>query len=263
MQNRQDGRTGWTVSILAAVLVISWPGLAPWAAAQSGAAKTTPDLSGIWIQQRGKLSRRFSAEDAPLQPWALDIYKDNREGATDPNRNGNDGLDPTLYCLQAGVPRVYTSPFPIEIVQTPGRIYMLFQAQSSPSPRYIYTDGRAHPEGYPLTVLGHSIGKWDGDTLVVDTVNIDADSWVDGIGTPHSDALHVVERLRRTARNLLEADLRFEDPKAFTRPWAGKKVFELNPEWEYLPGFTCDDRSKADFAKRALREKTDWIEFGK
>ena len=263
-RNRRNGfRNDWTVSILAAALLACSPGMAPQAAAQSSGAKTTPDLSGIWIQAQGKLSRRFSAEDPPLQPWALDIYKDNREGADDPNRNGDDGLDPTMYCLQAGVPRVYTSPFPIEIVQIPGRIYMIFQAQSSPSPRYIYTDGREHPEGYPLTILGHSIGKWDGDTLVVDTVNIDENSWIDGVGTPHSDELHVIERLRRPAQDTLEAGFRFEDPKAFTKPWTGKKVYKLNPEWEYLPGFTCDDRSRAAFEKRALRGKKDWIEFGK
>jgi hypothetical protein len=215
----------------------------------------------MWIQVPGRLSRRFSAEDAPLQPWALEIYKTNREGATDPNRNGDDGLDPTMYCLQSGVPRVYTSPFPIEIIQLPGRILMVSQAQSSPSPRYIYTDGREHPEGYPITFLGHSIGRWDGDTLVVDTINIDPDSWVDGIGTPHSDALHVVERLRRTAQDALEAEFRFEDSKAFTRPWTGKKVYKLNPDWEYVPGLTCDDRYKAEFAKRSLRGKKDWIEF--
>ena len=231
--------------------------------APSGGAKATPDLSGMWIQPQGRLNRRFSAEDAPLLPGALKIYKDNREGATGPNNNGDDGLDPTMYCLQSGVPRAYTSPFPIEIIQLPERILMLFQAQSSPSPRVIYTDGREHPEGYPITFLGHSIGKWDGDTLVVDTINIDADSWVDGIGTPHSDALHVVERLRRVAQDTLEVDFRFEDAKAYTKPWTGKKVFKLNPDWEYIPGLTCDDRGKAEFAKRSLRGKKDWIEFKK
>ena len=227
------------------------------------AAKSTPDLSGMWIQPQGRLNRRFSAEDAPLQPKALEIYKVNREGATGPNNNGDDGLDPTMYCLQSGVPRVYTSPFPIEIIQLPGRVLMIFQAQSSPSPRYIYTDGRGHPEGYPTTFMGHSIGKWDGDTFVVDTIGLDEDSWIDGVGTPHSDALHVVERLRRVAQDTLEVDFRFEDAKAYTKPWTGKKVFKLNSDWEYLPGLTCDDRFKLEFAKRSLRGKKDWIEFKK
>ena len=263
MQNRQNG---WLALILTAAAALTFsPALRAQTPARPGpaAAQNPPDLSGMWIQAPGRLSRRFSAEDAPLQPWAQETYKVNREGATDPNRNGDDGLDPTMYCLQSGVPRVFTSPFPIEIVQLPGRIFMIFQAQSSPSPRYIYTDGRGHPEGYPITFMGHSIGKWDGDTLVVDTINIDADSWVDGIGTPHSDALHVVERLRRVAPDTLEAEFRFEDPQAFTRPWTGKKVYKLNPDWEFIPGLTCDDRFKADFAERSLRGKKDWIEFRK
>ncbi len=227
------------------------------------AAKNTPDLSGVWTQEPGRLIRRFSAEDAPLQAWAMEIYKANREGATDSNSNGADGLDPEMYCLQGGVPRVYTAPSPIEIVQTPGRVFMIFHSQSSPSPRYIYIDGQDHPDGFPTTFMGHSIGRWEGDTLVVDTINIDGDTWLDGIGTPHSDALHVVERLRRVAQDTLEIEFRFEDPKAYTKPWTGKKVFKLTHDWEYIPGIICDDRFKTNFAQKSLRDKKDWIEFKK
>jgi hypothetical protein len=67
--------------------------------------------------------------------------------------------------------------------------------------------------------MGHSIGRWEGDTLVVDTVSIDEDTWLDGIGTPHSDELHVVERIRRVGQDTLEIEFRFEDPKAYTKPW--------------------------------------------
>jgi len=245
------------LSAAAAALAFLPAALAQTSAA-SGSAGKTPDISGMWMQPQGRLTRRFTAEEPPLQPWALEIYKDNREGATDPNRNGDDGLDPTMYCLQSGMPRVFTSPFPIEIVQTSARVYMIFQAQSSPSPRVIYMDRREHPEGYPITFMGHSVGRWDGDTLVVDTISIDADSWLDGVGTPHSDQLHVVERLRRTAQDTLEGDFRFEDPKAYTRPWTGKKVYKLNPDWEYVPGLTCDDRFKSEFAKRSLRGNRNW-----
>ena len=111
MQNRWRA---WILTVAAALsfLPVLWAQIS----ARPEAAKNTPDLSGTWIQPPGRLNRRFSAEDAPLQLWALEIYKANREGATDPNRNGPDWLDPTMYCLQSGVPRVYTSPFPIEIV---------------------------------------------------------------------------------------------------------------------------------------------------
>ena len=168
-----------------------------------------------------------------------------------------------MYCLPEGVPRVFAMPPPFEIVQAPGRIYMFFQSLQNPLPRYIYTDGRAHPEGYPITAMGHSIGRWDGDTLVVDTVSIDDVTWMDDKGTPHSDALHVVERIRRVAQDTLEIEFRFEDPKAFTKPWIAKKVYKLTPDWQYIPGFTCEDRFKTDFAQKSLRDKKDWIEFKK
>ena len=196
-----------------------------------------------------------------MQPWALEMYKANRVGITDPLLQGLAPVDPFMYCLPSGTPRSYTAPLPFEIVQVPGRVYMIFQTNSLP--RYIYTDGRAHPEGFPATFMGHSIGKWDGDTLVVDTIALDETTWLDTVGTPHSDALHVEERLRRTDRATLEIDFLFEDPKAYTRPWRGKKVFKLDPDWEMIPGVICEDRFKADFSRKALRDKKDWIEFVK
>jgi len=111
--------------------------------------------------------------------------------------------------------------------------------------------------------MGHSVGHWDGDTLVVDTVAIDEVTWIDDAGTPHSEALHVVERFRRVDHNTLEIEFRFEDPKAFTKPWTAKKVYKLTPDWQYIPGFACEDRFKTDFEQKSLRDKKDWIEFRK
>ena len=196
-----------------------------------------------------------------MQPWALEMYKANRAGVKDPLLQGLAPVDPFMYCLPSGIPRSYTAPLPFEIVQVPGRVYMIFQ--TNPLPRYIYTDGRAHPEGFPSTFMGHSVGKWDGDTLVVDTVALDDTTWLDTVGTPHSDALHIVERIRRAAQSTLEIDFLFEDPKAYTRPWRGKKVFKLDPDWEMIPGVICEDRFKADFSRKTLRDKKDWIEFVK
>ena len=224
------------------------------------AAKSTPDLSGVWQQAPGRGQLRLTEEEPPFQMWAREIYKVNRGGAYNSDGSGVNGLDPEMYCLPDGVPRIYTTPTPIEIVQVPGRLYMLFQSLQNPLPRYIYTDGRGHPDGFPLTFMGHSIGHWDGDTLVVDTVGLDELSWMDTAGTPHSDALHVVERLRRVAQDTLEVNLQFEDPKAFTRPWTAKKVFKLYPDWQMVPGLTCEDRFRADFEKKSLRDKKEWIE---
>jgi len=258
-------QTRWIAFVLTTTAALAfWPAALAQNPARSPGAKTAPDLSGMWMQPRGeKLSARFRAEDAPLQPWALEIYKANREGVTDINRSGLNGLDPEFYCLPLGVPRVYTSTSPIEIVQTPERVYMIFQSLQNPLSRFIYTDGRGHPEGYPITFMGHSVGRWDRDTLVVDTIGMDEVTWLDHVGTPHSDALRVGERLRRVSHDTLEVEFRFEDSKAFTRPWTGKKVLELNTEWEYIPGLICEDRFKEDFSQKSLRDQKDWFEYNK
>ena len=116
-----------------------------------------------------------------------------------------------------------------------------FSTSSRAGVRRIYMDGREHPEGWPFGWMGHSIGNWDGDTLVVDTVGLNDRTWMDRGGTPHSDALHVVERFRRVAHDTLEIDFLFDDPKAFTKPWGAKKVYRLRPDWEVLEDIACEE----------------------
>ena len=89
--------------------------------------------------------------------------------------------------------------------------------------------------------MGHSIGKYEGDTLVVDTVGLNDRTWIDAGGTPHSDALHVVERFRRIRPDTLEIEFLFEDPKAFTRPWGAKKLYQLRPEMDVLEQIACEE----------------------
>jgi len=254
----------WMTRMLVVVVALA---LSPVVFAQTStraeATRNPPDISGVWMQPPATFSLRLSPEDAPLQPWALKVYQENRQGVTRPTQSGLNGLDPEFYCLSNGVPRVFTTPAPFQIIQLPDQIVMIFQSQMNPLARRIYTDGRGHPDGFPTTFMGHSIGHWDGETLVVDTISLDADKWMDGLGTPHSEELHVVERIRRAARDTLEITFQFEDPKAFSRPWTGKKVFQLTPDYEFIPGILCEDRFKADFARKSLRDKTDWIEFRK
>jgi hypothetical protein len=106
-------------------------------------------------------------------------------------------------------------------------------------------DGRGHPDGYPSTWMGHSIGKYDGNTLVVDTAAINETTWIDTLGHPHSDALHLVERIRRLSHDTLEIEVTFEDPKAYTRPWTGKKVYQLqSPNYELKEDVICEEYRK-------------------
>jgi len=226
-------------SILTVVAVLAFsPVILAQTATQSRAA--TPDLSGVWdlVREPGASGRRFSLEEPPLQPWAMEIYKRNRAGLTDPNSQGLEGLDPNGFCHTSGVTRAMVQHL-FEIIQVPNKVVMLFEVSNGV--RQIYMDGRGHLEGYPAGWMGHSIGWWEEDTLVVDTVGLNDRTWMDRRGAPHSDALHVVERFHRVDHDTLEVEFTFEDPKAFTKPWGAKKTYRLTPNVEVLERITCED----------------------
>lgn len=224
------------------------------------AVAQTPDLSGVWdrpgaaqetpagagtaevIEQRlRRLPRQaFTMDEIPMQPWAREKYTAAREGTESLYESGRDEIDPTYNCFPPGFPRIFTGIRPFEIHQLPNVVLILFE--SDHWIRRIHTDGRGHPDGYPITWMGHSVGKWEGDTLVVDTVNLDDRSWLDGLGHPMSDSLRVEERIRRPNHSSLEMNFRFDDPKTYTRPWNGRKVFELMPPgYEVLEDVVCSE----------------------
>ncbi len=216
--------------------------------AQSGkvpVATAKPDFSGIWLyagenKGGGGYNRKYTVEDAPLQPSALETYKANRMGLKDPRAKGIDTRDPGNFCFPAGLTRVMLGyPNPFEIIQLSNKV-VIFDEISSMM-RQIFTDGRGHPEGWPFGWLGHSIGKWDGDVLVVDTVSLNDRNWLDLAGTPHSDAFHVVERFRRVDHDTMQIDFTFEDPKAFTKTWGAKRVYRLRPDLELLERVLCEE----------------------
>ena len=125
-----------------------------------------------------------------------------------------------------------------EIIQIPGRVIMLFERDHIV--RQIYTDGRGHPKDLNPTYMGDSIGKWEGDTLVIDTIGFNDRTWVDQEGHPHTENLHVLEHLRRVNHNTLEYDFVIDDPEAYENFWTGKKMFELKPGWS-LAEYVCVD----------------------
>lgn len=214
------------------------------AAAQVPAGQ--PDLSGVWVllpaarQVPGTITDRFSPDEPSMTPWAQEKYRAARKGLENlPNEQGRDAIDPILYprCLMVGFPRIYQRPGAMQIVQTPNLIVMLFDNYAAA--RRIYLD-RGHPEGVPSTFLGHTIGLWDGDTLVTDTVGFNDLTLLDSMGHPHSTALHVEERIRRLDPETLEIQFLFEDPKAYTQPWKGKKLFGLRSDWELMEYTICE-----------------------
>jgi hypothetical protein len=97
--------------------------------------------------------------------------------------------------------------------------------------------------------MGHAIGHWEGDTLVVDTVGFNDKTWLDRVGHPHSEALHVVERFRRVDQNSLQDDITIEDPKAYTRPWTIHRMFKSMQQWGQLESICEDQGDWANFVK--------------
>jgi hypothetical protein len=150
----------------------------------------------------------------PFMPWSAAVY--------DYNSRNSSKFDPEGYCLPPGGPRMMATPYPAEIIQLPEqkRIVMIFEGATHIW-REIYMDGRAHPEGDALnpTYLGHAVGRWEGDTLVVDVVGFNENSWLDYFGHPHTDKLHVVERFSRPNKNTLRYQATVDDPGAYTRPF--------------------------------------------
>jgi hypothetical protein len=208
------------------------------------------DLSGVWFDDRPRPVTtnerywiyKFNAEEPPMTAWGEAQYKAAKSsfGTTAfPLAETNDPLYHT--CTPPGLPRIYLHPFPMQIVQAPGEVILLFEYDSIR--HQIFTDGRPHDTTLGPLWMGDSIGHWEGDTLVADTVNFNDKTWLDRIGHPHSDALHVVERIRRKDHERLVDDITIEDPKAYTKPWTTHIEFLLRPKWTLEEQFCEDEES--------------------
>jgi hypothetical protein len=214
-----------------------------------------PDLSGVW--QGGSLSFAVGIENAkkagqsaaeatgkpsyrpgqvnppPYQPWAAAKRQEYLA------RKGID--DPIGRCLLPGVPRITAMPMPIQISQTPGQVIILYEAFHGF--RVIPADGRKHPDDIDPSFLGDSVAHWEGDTLVVDVNGFNDKTWLAGVGTIHTDALHVMERYTRSAFDRINYDVIMEDPKALTQPWVQHSMLYLRPG-ERLREYECGENNE-------------------
>jgi hypothetical protein len=174
----------------------------------------------------------------PFQPWAAAVY--------DYNSVNQSKYDPEGYCLPPGGPRMMATPYPAEIIQLPDqkRIIMIFEGATHIW-REIFMDGRPHPAGDALnpTYLGHSVGRWEGDTLVVDVVGFNEATWLDYFGHPHTDQLHVVERFSRPNKQTLHYEAVIDDPGAYTKSFkvAWDIPWRANAE---LSEYICQENNK-------------------
>ncbi|HTR39269.1 MAG TPA: hypothetical protein VMH80_25510 [Bryobacteraceae bacterium] len=238
--------------ILGAAVVLAALLLPVHGAAQDAKSGSVPDLSGVWNVKGSPATRYFSytfSKDEPsMTPWAEERFKKNKPSFGPRSvEDSNDPVNPTtvsaLGCFPPGMPRMYLQPFPLEIIQTPGRVIEFFEFGHYV--RQIWTDGRPHNTALGPTWLGDAIGKWDGDTLVVDTIGFNDKTWVDRGGHPHSDQLHLTERIHRVDHNTLTDEITIEDPVAYTKPWGGTMTFALHPKWS-IGEMICEDNINFD-----------------
>ena len=194
------------------------------------AGSRMPDLSGNWIVAPGNTSwdpadpSGSKPEQLPLTPWGLQQLK-----AAKPPFGANQTFEPNdpvqKFCDPPGTFRMYSYPWQFTIVQTPKQVYVLFE--------YFHvwrlvTMNQPHPKNVDATWLGDSVGHYEGDTLVIDTIGFNDKTWLDMIGHPHSEELHSIERIRRVSHDTLELEVTFEDPKAYTHSFTSKRNFKLS-----------------------------------
>lgn len=183
-----------------------------------------------------------------MTPWAEQKFNANKPGFGPRTAPPNEMNDPVTKCDPQGFPRAFTqeNPEPMEIIQVPGRILQFIEWNHVW--RTIWTDGRSFPRDLGPTWYGYSVGRWEGDTLVVETAGLDERTWLDPFGDPHSDALHVEERYRRVDHDTLEFSMMIDDPKAYTKPWAmvHNRLLKLNPKYE-LQEALCAPSDEQEF----------------
>jgi hypothetical protein len=216
-----------------------------------------PDLSGIWMRFRGEgggaagtavpappgtppVATFFDIgagfpEGLPFQPWAADLKKTRNDANSKDN--------PDAHCLPMGYMQFHLHPQPRRIIQTPTLITIIYEANYGL--RSIFMDGRPlPPAGGPQPFwYGYSVGRWDGDTLVVDTNNFRDDGWLDVRGSPLTDQARITERFRRVNFGKLEIDVTVDDPKAYTRPFTVRVNQEIMVDSEMIE-FICNENNR-------------------
>jgi hypothetical protein len=201
---------------------------APRAAA---APVTTP--SGIPLATFRNVGANFK-DGLPLQPWAADLLTKRQADNSKDN--------PEAHCLPMGIMQFHTQGAPRKFIQTPAVLVILYEASSGM--RQIFTDGRPLPNNDPQPWwYGYSIGKWDGDTLVVETSSLRDDGWLDIIGSPLTDAAKLTERFRRVSYGRMEIDITVDDPKAYTRPWTVRVNQQIMVDTELIE-FICLENNR-------------------
>jgi hypothetical protein len=252
----------YRMSALAAALAV-WAALPARASAQESdntkaksAVRFDPhDLSGVWDYYNNIPGQGIyvtpSKDPPPMTAWGKARFDANIPGYGPRARPG--GNDPMLMCNPTGIPKILFMVLPHEIVQTHDRMFMFFEREHAW--RQIWTDGRKHPKDAEPTYMGDSIGWWEEDTFVVDSIGFNDKTWLDFYGNPHSEEMHLVERYKRVDHDTLTMQLIIDDPKTYTKTWVSDaKIYTLlPPKYAALEELFCVPEEEDAFTKR-IRE---------
>ena len=198
------------------------------------------DIDGVWWTPG--YDRKFRTVDGQLPPftergrreWQYNVKADEA---------GTPVADAPTGCLPHGIPRLLASPYPIQIITTPGQMTWVHEVNRNQ--RWIYMDEK-QPANPPKTYLGHSVGHWEGDTLVIDTIGLNDKTRIDEEGITHSDQLHVVERIRKVDIDgvlHLESLITITDPVMFTAPWTTRRIYKARPEVRLME-YVCEENNR-------------------
>jgi hypothetical protein len=199
-------------------------------------ASGTVDLSGIWqtdLKYNANLAVDSRPGDVVLLPWGQALFQERQ------NNLGKD--DPEGFCLPPGVPRVSGVPFPEKIIQTPTAIVILYETRATF--RQIFLDSHTVVNDPQPTWMGYSKGRWQGETLVVETTGFNDKTWLDDAGHPHSDQMKVTERFRRPDFGHLLIEITIEDPLAYAKPWTVTQEFQLIADGELIE-YVCNENNR-------------------
>jgi hypothetical protein len=223
-------------------------------AAKAGQPGTTwssiarlPDWSGVWeLDWHGGYLGKAAMPSAPkLTPE----YAARLEKYRAAQKDGQNQQTDTANCDPPGMPQIMTQPYPVEFLFTPGKVTVAIEAYSQM--RRIFVDGRKHQEDPDPTYQGDSIGHWEGDTLVVDSIGFIPNSYI-APGTNHSDQMRIEERIRRVSPDTMEIRQTIYDPKALLEPWTATRIYKRHTDWD-IKEYICNqnNRDSADPEGRA------------
>jgi hypothetical protein len=201
-------------------------------------ATGTVDLSGLWqtdVKYNFNLAADLKPGDVVMTPWAEALYQERRDN------NGKD--DPEGFCMAPGFPRVNGVPFPQKIIQLPNAIVILYETRTT-FRQIILGSHHTLPKDPQPTWMGYSKGRWDGDTLIVETTGFNDKTWLDDAGHPHTEQMKVTERFRRPSFGQLLVQITIEDPKAYVKPWTVTQAFQLMADGELIE-YICNENNLA------------------